>query len=101
MARNPHTAQMAHDDPHAEKTTRALLARLSRAEGQVRALRVAIEDGTVEDCKAFISQVKAARAALKRASEQYVLAHISACQDLPIQERDAQVAEAIRTLASD
>ncbi|MEY3783697.1 MAG: Metal-sensitive transcriptional repressor [Candidatus Parcubacteria bacterium] len=80
---------------------KALLDRLSRAEGQVRALRLALEKDEVKDCKAFISQIKAARSALKRTSEQYVLQHIHQCQNLPAQERDQQISEAIKVLASD
>lgn len=80
---------------------KALLDRLSRAEGQIRALRHAVEQNSIEDCKAFISQIKAARSALKRASELYVLEHIKFCQALPPAERDAQVADALKVLASD
>ncbi len=78
-----------------------LLDRLSRAEGQIRALRKALEAGKVEDCKAFMGQIKAARSALKRTSEQYVLHHIKECQALPAAERDEQVSEALKVLASD
>lgn len=91
-----YTRRMATDDVH-----KALLDRLSRAEGQIRALRLSLEAGEVEDCKAFISQIKAARSALKRTSEQYVQHHIHRCQTLPAAERDAQIAEALRVLASD
>lgn len=80
---------------------KALIDRLSRAEGQVRALRHSLESGDACDCKAFISQVKAARSALKRTSEQFVLHHINACQSLPKEEREAQIEEALRVLASD
>jgi DNA-binding FrmR family transcriptional regulator len=78
-----------------------LLDRLSRAEGQIRALRQALERGEVEDCKAFISQIKAARTALKRTSEQYVLQHIHTCQSLPQAEREQQISEALKVLSSD
>lgn len=81
--------------------TKALIDRLSRAEGQVRALRHLLESGEVCDCKAFISQVKAARSALKRTSEQFVLHHINKCHSLPEAEREAQIEEALRVLASD
>lgn len=80
---------------------KTLTDRLSRAEGQVRALRQALESGDIADCKAFISQIKAARTALKRTSEQYVLHHIHKCHKLPAAERDEQIAEALRVLASD
>ncbi len=83
------------------KETKALIDRLSRAEGQVRALRHTLEAGDVCDCKAFISQIKAARSALKRTSEQFVLHHIHLCQALPKAEREAQIEEALKALASD
>lgn len=80
---------------------KALIDRLSRAEGQVRALRLALQAGNVKDCKAFMSQIKAARSALKRTSEQYVLYHIHQCQSLPVKKRDEQIKEALKVLASD
>jgi DNA-binding FrmR family transcriptional regulator len=80
---------------------KTLIDRLSRAEGQVRALRLALESGDLKDCKAFMSQIKAARSALKRTSEQYVLKHIHTCQALPKKEREKQIEEALKVLASD
>ena len=80
---------------------KSLLDRLSRAEGQVRALRLALEKGEVSDCKVFMSQIKAARSALKRTSEQYVLQHIHKCQSMPAKEREEQISEALKVLASD
>lgn len=78
-----------------------LINRLSRAEGQIRALREALEADNIKDCKAFMSQIKAARSALKHTSEQYVLHHIKQCQALPAGKRDEQISEALRVLASD
>lgn len=80
---------------------KTLLDRLSRAEGQIRALRAALETGKVADCKAFMSQIKAARSALKRTSELYMLHHIETCQNLSPKERTEQIAEALKVLASD
>ena len=80
---------------------KALIDRLSRAEGQVRALRQKLESGEPCDCKEFISQIKAARSALKRTSEQFVLHHIHKCQSLPKADREAQIEEALKVLASD
>jgi CsoR family transcriptional regulator, copper-sensing transcriptional repressor len=82
-------------------TKKNLLNRLNRAEGQIRALKSMIETDKVDDCRDFIIQIKAARAALKRASEQYVLAHIHHCDTLPKKERTDKVTEAINLLASD
>ena len=79
----------------------SLINRLSRAEGQIHALKEALEEDRVNDCKAFISQIKAARSALKHTSEQFVLHHIHTCQSLESSERDEQIAEAIKILASD
>ncbi len=84
-----------------DTTKKNLYNRLNRAEGQIRALKVMLEDDTVEDCRDFIIQIKAARAALKRTSEQYVLAHIHHCDIFPKAEREKKVTEAINLLASD
>ena len=78
-----------------------LINRLNRAEGQVRALREALETDAVTDCKEFMFQIKAARSALKHTSEQYVLQHIKKCQSFPANERDKQISEALKVLASD
>lgn len=84
-----------------DTTKKNLLHRLNRAEGQIRALKAMLEADTIDDCRDFIIQIKAARAALKRASEQYVLAHIHQCEVLPPKEREEKVTEAINLLASD
>ncbi len=82
-------------------SNKTLIDRLSRAEGQIRALKIALETDSITDCKNFISQVKAARSALKRTSELFVLDHIQNCQSLPEQERNEQISEALKILASD
>jgi DNA-binding FrmR family transcriptional regulator len=82
-------------------TKKNLQNRLNRAEGQIRALKKMLEDDDAADCKDFIIQIKAARSALKRASEQYVLAHIHHCAILPQKEREEKVTEAINLLSSD
>lgn len=82
-------------------TTKALIDRLSRAEGQIKALKRTLEDGDAIDCKNFIAQVKAARSALRAVNEQFIMSHISSCQSLPEKERDEQMHEAIKLLASD
>ncbi len=83
------------------ETQKKLINRLNRAEGQIQALRRMLQDSTNTDCKAFISQVKAARSALKGISEQYVLEHIHRCQALPKKAKETQIEEAIKILASD
>ncbi len=86
---------------HMETNKKQLINRLNRAEGQIRALRQHLEDDTLTDCREFITQVKAARAALKRASELYILEHIHQCDNLPKEKRGEKVTEAINLLASD
>lgn len=49
----------------------------------------------------FITQVKAARSALKGVSEEYIIHHIHTCEALPKHKRDAQISEAIKLLAKD
>ncbi len=82
-------------------TTQQLLGRLNRAEGQIRALKRQLESDTPVDCKAFITQVRAARSALKAVGEQFILDHLHTCQQLPATERDAQMAEAVKLLSRD
>lgn len=77
-----------------------MVDRLSRAEGQIRALKCHLETGTV-DCQNFVSQIKAARSALKAVNEEYIITHLGTCQKLPPNEREKQMADAIRLLASD
>ena len=78
-----------------------IINRLSRAEGQVRALREALEQNALTDCSTFVVQIKAARSALKSANEQFVMYHIRTCQLLEPDERDKQISETLKVLASD
>lgn len=78
-----------------------IINRLSRAEGQIRALREALEQNKVSDCKKFVTQIKAARSALKGANEQFVIDHIKECQLLSPEERDKEIAEALKIISSD
>lgn len=85
-----------------EKVIKALTNRLKRAEGQIHALRSKLENkNDVRDCKLFVSQIKAARNALKMTSEQYVLEYIYQCQTLPEKKRKEHIAEVLKILASD
>jgi DNA-binding FrmR family transcriptional regulator len=77
-----------------------MIDRLSRAEGQIRALKELLEAGT-PDCTKFITQVKAARSALRGVSEEYVIHHIHACQAHTAKKRDVEISEAIKLLAKD
>ena len=81
--------------------TKKIINRLSREEGQVRALREALEQNNITDCKHFVTQIRAARSALKSANEQFVIDHIKDCQTLQPVHRDAQIAEALKIISSD
>ena len=78
-----------------------IINRLNRAEGQIKALKRRLETDSEPDCKEFITQVKAARSALKAVTELYVLLHIHSCQALPPKERDEHISEAVKLLARD
>jgi len=86
---------------HMSKDIKPLLNRLSRAEGQIRSLRQGLEAGKIKDCKAFITQLKAARAALKSVGEQFVLDYIHQCQSLPKEKREKSIGEALKILSKD
>lgn len=78
-----------------------MIDRLSRAEGQIRSLKTTLTEQPEHDCKAFITQIKAARSALKAVSENYILHHIHHCQHLAPKERDEQISEAVKLLSKD
>lgn len=80
---------------------KTLIDRLSRAEGQIRALKTTLQNSPAGeiDCKQFITQVKAARSALHGVSEQFILKHIHTCQSLPETERDESINEAIKLIS--
>lgn len=78
-----------------------IINRLSRAEGQVRALRESLEQNKVTDCKKFVTQIRAARSALKSVNEQFIIDHIKECQLLEPTERDEKISEALKIISSD
>jgi len=82
-------------------TYKTMIDRLSRAEGQIRALKTFLESDAPHDCMKFITQVKAARSALKGVSEEYIIQHIHSCEALPEKKRAEQISEAIKLLAKD
>ncbi len=56
---------MNHSDRSKEVRRKALLARLARVEGQIRAIRRMIEEG--ERCEAIAQQLAASRTAMNKA----------------------------------
>lgn len=78
-----------------------IINRLSRAEGQIHALRETLEENKVADCKQFVTQIRAARSALKSVNEQFVIDYIKECQLLQPNERDKKIAEALKIISTD
>ena len=60
-----------------DELRKELLARLRRAEGQVRGVQSMIEEG--RDCEAVVTQFAAAISALERASYKYFAANLAEC----------------------
>ena len=85
---------MKKASPKTTAPQRAVLHRLNRAEGQIRALKKLAASPDV-DCKAFITQLKAARGALKAAGELFVTHYIEECRALPSKERARYIAKAL------
>ncbi len=81
--------------------TEKLIDRLSRAEGQIRALKQSLEQAEEISCANFVSQVKAVRSALRAVNDEFIILHLGTCQKLPLTEREIQMAEAIKLLAND
>jgi len=84
-----------------KKTIHELMAdRLSRAEGQIHALKEMLENKST-DCAKFITQIKAVRSALKSVSQEYVIEHLHTCQEFSKKKRDEEIRDAIRLLSRD
>jgi DNA-binding FrmR family transcriptional regulator len=84
-----------------KKIRNNMVLRLSRAEGQVRALKQLLESEELQDGKHFLTQIKAARSALKGVSELYVTEYLRTCQSLPERKRIEKTNAVIKLLASD
>lgn len=66
-----------------EETLDSLLKRLARAEGQVRAVRRMLEDGS--DCRDIITQVSAATTALEQVGFRLLTVGLQQCIKNPAQ----------------
>ncbi len=60
-------------------TTRELVQRLNRVEGQIAALKRSLEAGSVEDCTQTLYQLKAATNGLKRFGEAFAREYAHQC----------------------
>jgi DNA-binding FrmR family transcriptional regulator len=79
----------------------AMTHRLNRAMGQIRAVQRMLEHPQQYSCKDVVSQLKAARSALRKASELYVGAQITSCASLPEPARSTNIRKALEALAVD
>jgi len=75
--------------------------RLNRASGQIQAVKRMLEAPERYSCKEVVSQLKAARSALRKVSEVYVASQITACATLPEPERSRNIKQALEALAVD
>jgi DNA-binding FrmR family transcriptional regulator len=91
---------MEHDQVTQEVTI-AIKNRLNRASGQIQAVKRMLEDPDRYSCKEVVSQLKAARSALRKVSELYVGSQITKCASLPEPERSQNIAKALEALAVD
>lgn len=60
-------------------TTRELVQRLNRVEGQINALKRSLEEGNTDDCTQTLYQLKAATNGLKRFGEAFARAYAKQC----------------------
>jgi DNA-binding FrmR family transcriptional regulator len=75
--------------------------RLNRASGQIQAVKRMLEAPERYSCKDIVSQLKAARSALRKVSEVYVASQITTCAALPEPERSRNIKRALEALAVD
>jgi DNA-binding FrmR family transcriptional regulator len=73
--------------------------RLNRAIGQIQAVGRMLEEPDTYSCKEVVSQLKAARSALRKVSEIYVASQITHCLELPEPTRSEHIREAMEALA--
>jgi len=84
-----------------ETDVKSITNRLNRANGQIAAVCRMLEQPSSYSCKDIVSQLKAARSALRKASETYVASQITQCASLPEPERSKNIKEALDALAVD
>lgn len=82
-------------------TQKSMAHRLNRAGGQIQAVKRMLEQPEKYSCKEVVSQLKAARSALRKVSELYVAAQITECSDLSEPNRSASIKQALEALAVD
>lgn len=75
--------------------------RLNRASGQILAIRRMLDSPEQYGCKDVVSQIRAARGALRKVGELYISSRIIACADLPEPERTRAIEQALEALSID
>lgn len=77
---------MTAERPERDAEQRAVVNRLKRAEGQLRALIAAVERG--DDCRAVVTQLSAVSSAIDRAGFAIIAGAMRDCAARPDDERD-------------
>ena len=73
--------------------------RLNRATGQIQAVKRMLANQEGYTCKDIVSQIKAARSALRKVSELYVAAQVERCNSFPEPQRTENLKEALKALS--
>ncbi len=77
---------MTAEPPERDAEQRAVVNRLKRAEGQLRALIAAVERG--DDCRGIVTQLAAVSSAIDRAGFAIIAGAMRDCAARPDDERD-------------
>ena len=93
MEGHPHDHEHSHSHPHVHShtQTKAVLNRLSRAQGHLESVRKMIERG--EDCSEVLLQLSAVISALNSTGRVILKDHIEHCIVDAVEEHDTQAIE--------
>ena len=87
--------------PHTIKSKKQLLTRVRRIKGQAEALEKALENGT--ECSAVLQQIAAIRGAVNGLMAEVLEGHLRehlGAEDIPVQQRQADLEQVVATLRS-
>ncbi len=87
--------------PHTIKSKKQLLTRVRRIQGQAEALEKALENGT--ECSAVLQQIAAIRGAVNGLMAEVLEGHLRehlGAEDIPVQQRQADLEQVVATLRS-
>lgn len=71
-------------------TTRNLVHRLNRINGQIEALKRNLEENGTEDCIRNIQLLKAATNAMKKFGEAYIQEHLVECMENGVNQKELE-----------